>query len=361
MAKACGIPASTGFASHRRSYVPSTGVFLVSVCPTATYSGAARVVSGSSTIQRRDRRLASCHNGTFPSSLPRTGRASCPASGSPVWTLRPSWRGASRTAWPWGLSSFPCHPFPCERLSRSPWSGVTPTSTMVAASPWDSRPVGDPVFRFMIDVLAHCRCPVRALSDLIGRGLSYGGYLGQPSNSRHKTATECRRFTVGAARALLSRGVRAIQLSPWCAGLAEPPILQRLRTISAFCTGYVSPFPFGSGLVQWSRNIPPSFSTLRVGSIMSSNGAIQGRRKASCHVGTFPSSPLRTGRAPFDASGSPDWTLHPCRPFACRVPGGLWSFSCHPSSCGRVFPVLPGGARLPRLLWWLCHHEPRGC
>lgn len=220
-------------------------------------------------------------NSTFPSSLPRTGRASFPASGSLVWTHRPSWRRASRTAWPGGLSSFPCHPFPCGRLSRSPWSGGTPTRTMGAASPWVSRPVGDPVFRFMIDVLAHWRCPVRALINLIGRGLSYGGCLGQPSNSRHKTATGFRRFTVGAAKALLSRGVRAIQLSPWCAGLAEPPILQRLRTISAFCTGYASPFPFRSGLVQWPRNIPPRFSTLRVGSIMSLNGAIGSRKDGS--------------------------------------------------------------------------------
>ena len=194
----------------------------------------------------------------------------------------PRRRCASRTAWPWGWSSLPCHPFPCGRFSRPPWSGVTPTSTMVAASPWASRPVGDPVIPSMIDVLAHCRCPVWALSDLIGRGLSYGGYRGQPSNSRHKTATGYRRYTVGAAKALLGRGVRAIQRSPWCAGLAEPPILQRLRTISASCTGSASPFPFGFGLVQWPRNIPPSFSTLRVGSIMSLNGA-SGSRKDWCH------------------------------------------------------------------------------
>jgi hypothetical protein len=163
---------------------------------------------------------------------------------------------------------------PVGRVPCPPWWVVTPTTTMVAPSPWASRPVGDPVIRSMIDVLAHCRCPVRALMrphwswPVLRRG------PGQPSNSRYKTVTEDRRSTVKAARALLSRGVRAIQLSPWCAGLAEPPILQRLRTISAFSTGSASPFPFGSGLVQWPRNIPPRFSTLRVGSIMSCNGAI---------------------------------------------------------------------------------------
>jgi hypothetical protein len=148
---------------------------------------------------------------------------------------------------------------PVDRFPCPPWWIVTSTTTIAAPSPWASRPVGDPVIRFMIDVLAHGRCPVRALIDLIGRGLSCGGDLGQPSNSRHKTATEFRRCTVGTARVPLSRGVRALQLSPWCAGLAEPPILQRLRTISAFSTGYVSPVPFRVWVSTVAQKHPSEF------------------------------------------------------------------------------------------------------
>ena len=40
-----------------------------------------------------------------------------------------------------------CRASPCERLSRSPWCGVTRTTTITTPSPWDSRPVGNPVFR----------------------------------------------------------------------------------------------------------------------------------------------------------------------------------------------------------------------
>ena len=162
---------------------------------------------------------------------------------------------------------------PVGRFPCPPWWGGTPTTTMVAQSPWASRPVGDPVMRFMVDVLAPCRCPVPALSDRIGHGLSYGGCRDTHRIPWPRTVTEYRRSTVRANRTLLRCGVRAIQLSPWRAGLAEPPILQRLRTFSAFGTGSASPFPFGSGLVQWPRNIPPRFSTLRVGSIMSLDGA----------------------------------------------------------------------------------------
>jgi len=38
-------------------------------------------------------------------------------------------------------------PSPCSRLSRAPWSDITPTSTMQAPSPYRSRGVGDPTFR----------------------------------------------------------------------------------------------------------------------------------------------------------------------------------------------------------------------
>jgi len=40
-----------------------------------------------------------------------------------------------------------CRASPCERLSRSPWCDVTRTTTITTPSPWDSRPVGNPVFR----------------------------------------------------------------------------------------------------------------------------------------------------------------------------------------------------------------------
>jgi len=40
-----------------------------------------------------------------------------------------------------------CSTSPCERLSRSPWWDVTPTTTIGTPLPWDSRPLGNPVFR----------------------------------------------------------------------------------------------------------------------------------------------------------------------------------------------------------------------
>ena len=35
-----------------------------------------------------------------------------------------------------------CAPSPCRRLSRPPWWGATPTTTMSTPSPWGSRPEG---------------------------------------------------------------------------------------------------------------------------------------------------------------------------------------------------------------------------
>jgi hypothetical protein len=242
------------------------------------------IVSGSQIIQRRDRRLASCHNGTFPSSLPRTDRASFPAISSPVWTLRPFGPVPHLADLQLGLWSFPCYPSPCGQVSLSALVGrhshdyYGNSVALGLAACRRSR------HAMMLDVLAHCRCPVPTLMPPHWRWPVLRRVPGQPSNSRHRTATGFRRFTVGTARVRLGRGVRAIQLSSWCAGLAEPPILQRLRTISAFSTGYVSPFPFGSRLVPRPSNIPPSFSTLRVGSIISTDGAIGSRKDWSHHV-----------------------------------------------------------------------------
>lgn len=70
-----------------------------------------------------------------------------------------------------------------------------------------------------------------------------------------------KRSSAGSAHDPLRPTVQAIQPSPCHAGLAEPPILQRLRTFSAFRTGYVSPSPFGSRLVrrpmEHSSEFPP--------------------------------------------------------------------------------------------------------
>ena len=96
---------------------------------------------------------------------------------------------------------------------------------------------------------AHEGCRSRSHKDwaaLTRPGIGSGGF---------------KRSSAGSANDPLRPAIQAIQPSPCHAGLAEPPILQRLRTFSAFRTGYASPSPFGSGLVrrpmEHSSEFPP--------------------------------------------------------------------------------------------------------
>src|SRR4051812_14547057 len=56
-----------------------------------------------------------------------------------------------------------CPPSPCVRLSRTPWWGVTPTTTMGTPSPWGSPPLGDPAFRAGMTFRTVAGAPVRGL------------------------------------------------------------------------------------------------------------------------------------------------------------------------------------------------------
>ena len=52
---------------------------------------------------------------------------------------------------------------PCEQCYCSPWWSVTSTTTIGIPSPWDSRPVGDPVFRHQETSREQRRFPFRLL------------------------------------------------------------------------------------------------------------------------------------------------------------------------------------------------------
>jgi hypothetical protein len=61
-----------------------------------------------------------------------------------------------------------CRPLPCDRLSRSPWWGVTPTTPMAAVSPCRSRGVGDPVVRRCGTYEHSLSASTHPLKDLVG-------------------------------------------------------------------------------------------------------------------------------------------------------------------------------------------------
>jgi hypothetical protein len=59
------------------------------------------------------------------------------------------------------------------------------------------------------------------------------------------------------------------------------------------------------------------------------------------YKGTFPTSPSRTVRAPFDAHGSPEIGPHRGYSALSGVPSRLWGyFSCTPSPCIGHYPDL---------------------
>src|SRR5438128_5314302 len=57
-----------------------------------------------------------------------------------------------RACLPWWVCLVPWPPAPCTRLSRAPWTGVTPSPTTGTPSPEGSHPVGDLAFRSALHV-----------------------------------------------------------------------------------------------------------------------------------------------------------------------------------------------------------------
>ena len=68
----------------------------------------------------------------------------------------------SRTSW-FLLHPITCSTLPCEWFSHSPWWGVTPTTTIGTPLPWDSRPLGNPVFRYWWTYKERLRFPIHIL------------------------------------------------------------------------------------------------------------------------------------------------------------------------------------------------------
>jgi hypothetical protein len=114
-------------------------------------------------------------------------------------------------------------------------------------------------------VLDRCRCPVRIVTDFVSPGPPLGGCRAASWSTRYEAAVGYKCSTTGRRTHPLDPGIQAVQLSPWRSGLADPPRLQHFCPLSASRPGSASPSPFGSGLGRRPSNIPPGYSTLRVG------------------------------------------------------------------------------------------------
>ena len=109
---------------------------------------------------------------------------------------------------------------PWARLSRAPWWNVTPTRTLGPPSPWDSPPIGDPMFRHAGTCRARRRCPTHALQ--CPRWASSSAQSVPPATAEHvaRAGVGIRRAPDECAGPPLDLGVQGIHLSPSRAGVA---------------------------------------------------------------------------------------------------------------------------------------------
>jgi hypothetical protein len=113
-----------------------------------------------------------------------------------------------------------CLPSPCPRLSRGPWSGITPTSTTQAPSSYRSCGVDDPMFRHEGTKQRDVGSQLMAFNAVIPHRPA-----GRVSHALNRTRGSCWRRRTD----VLPTGVR---LRPWPFGFRQSsfsPIAQALR------------------------------------------------------------------------------------------------------------------------------------
>jgi hypothetical protein len=130
-----------------------------------------------------------------------------------------------------------CHPSPYNWLSQSSWQVVTPATTMVTLLPWDSRPVGNPMFRSH-GTFRRVRRSVRFLDWDHSPTLSDGRLLMPRTTSRvhPETASSVLRLVADWTAGSWNSGSLAFAIPP---GLAEHRATT-LSLFSAFVTCYCS-------------------------------------------------------------------------------------------------------------------------
>ena len=132
-----------------------------------------------------------------------------------------------------------CRASPCERLSRSPWWGdstaffitplFSPTTTITTPSPWDSRPVGHPVFRHRGTYRERRRLPTHILE------CTHCASSIRTGRTTSKSLT--RGFRWHRRSDVLPKSVR---FRPWTLGFRQfsfSPIAQALQSHSAHVFG----------------------------------------------------------------------------------------------------------------------------